>query len=144
MARRLHVLVAALGGALLLAGGVGPAGCASAPRGEAFQPEVVEPSRAVMYIYRLPKQGLAVRRAQIYVDQEPVGELFPGQYMARVVSPGTYLVRVEAESSTAREVRMVPGDIAYLRVNGASKLTIDLPESATARQQINRTTRAAD
>lgn len=130
--------------ALVLFAAAVPAGCASAPPGAAFQPEVVDPAKGVMYIYRLPKRGLSVRRAQVYVDQEPVGELLPGQYLARVAPPGTYLVRVEAESSTAREVKLVPGDIAYIQVIGASKLVIEMPESAVARQQINRTTRAGE
>jgi len=144
MVRRLRgwVVLVIVTGVLGAAGG--PAGCASAPRGEAFQPEIVDPTRAVVYAYRLPKRGLSVRRAQIYVDAQPAGELLPGQYLARVLSPGTYLIRAEAGSSTAREIRLVAGDIAYVQVVGASKLVIELPESSIGRKDITRTTRAPE
>lgn len=124
--------------AILAAGG-----CAGSAGGDAFQPEVVEPSRAVIYIYRAPR-GLWGRAVRLYINQEPVGDLFPGQYRAKVLGPGVYLVRVEADSSMVREVRLVPGDVAYLQVNGGGKPTLEVPDSDQAQRQLARSTRAAD
>jgi hypothetical protein len=62
--------------------------------------------------------------------------------MARVVEPGDYFVRVEADSSSAREVWLHGGDVAYLQIVGNAKPTIEEPESEVARRAIARTTRA--
>jgi hypothetical protein len=121
-----------------------PLGCAAPPAGEAFQPEIVEPAKAVIYIYREPKAGLGRRGVQVFVNQKAEGELLPGQYLARAVAPGPYLVRVESGSSMVREVRVVPGDVAYLQIVGNARPLIELPDSATARRQIARTTRQAE
>lgn len=116
-------------------------GCAGAPRGEAFQPEIVEPSRAIIYIYREPRL-IGNRPVSVFVNQQAAGQLRPGQYMARVLPPGTYLVRAEASTSAVREIRLVPGDAAYLQITGAAKPQIQLPDSGVARDRIAKTTRA--
>lgn len=117
-------------------------GCATSPSGDAFQPEIVEPSRAVMYIYREP--GFGGRPVRVFINQELAGELNRGQYLARTVEPGNYIIRVEADSSMAREIRVRAGDAAYVRILGNHKPTIDEPETEVARRGIARTVRLAD
>jgi hypothetical protein len=118
------------------------AGCGRRAGGGAFQPEVVEPSHVVMYLYREPRFG--GRTVQVYINQESMGSLRPGQYMVRIGTPGAFLVRVEAESSAAREVRLQPGDAAYLRIAGNAKPVIEEPETEVARREIARTSRVGD
>lgn len=121
-------------------------GCASAPAGEPFRPEVVSSTKAVIYVYSPVRGGLARRTVRVFMNQQPIGTLSPGQYLARTVDAGEYLVRVESESSMVKAVRVLAGDAAYLavRVPSAGKPVLEEPESAVARDQIARTTRIAE
>src|SRR5437016_7335594 len=67
-----------------LAAGLMSGGCAGAGASGRFQPEIVEPTQAVLYIYREPRV-LGQRPVRVFVNQQPVGELRPGQYTAVVV-----------------------------------------------------------
>jgi hypothetical protein len=120
--------------------------CASSPPGATFEPEVVDPNKAVMYVFRPTGGGLGARTFQVFINQELVGTLRPGQYLSHVAAPGEYFVRVESESSMVQRVKLVPGDVAYLRVGTApfaqGKPTVDFPESDVARHLISRTTRS--
>jgi hypothetical protein len=117
-----------------------PLGCAGSPRGEAFQPEVVQPDQAVMYIYREPRT-MGGKPVRVTVNQQEVAELRPGQYVATVVTPGAFLVRAEGSASSgARELKMKAGDVAYLRISGNAKPEVDEPEPDVARRSIARTT----
>ena len=99
-------------------------GCAGAGRSaDGFQPEVVEPTRAVLYIYREPRFG--GKPVRVFVNQDPVGELRPGQYMVWIVTPGSFLVRAEGQASAARQVVLREGDAAYLRITGNAKPVVD-------------------
>jgi len=121
-------------------------GCASPPKGEPFQPEVVDPSRAVLYIFRDAQAGLRRRPIEVFINQEPVGTLLPGQYLSRTVPAAEALVRVEGDASAARPVRLLPGDAAYMEVRtpalGPTRPTLELLESEAARRILAATTRA--
>jgi hypothetical protein len=119
-------------------------GCA-AQRGEPFTPEVVDPSRAVVYVFREPGAGLRSKPVKVFINQEPAGTLLPGQYLCRTVPAAESLVRVEGDSSSARPVRLSPGDAAYLQVVipaiGPVRPTLELIESEPARRALSNTTR---
>ncbi len=121
-------------------------GCASPPSGEAFQPEIVDPSRAVVYVFRPDQQGLRRRPVKVYINQQPLGALLPGQYLSVTVPAAEAVVRVEADASAARPVRLQPGDAAYMQVNmpglGPARPTLDLIDSETARHVLAGATRA--
>lgn len=120
-----------------------PLGCAAARSGDAFQPEVVQPDQAVLYIYR-ESHGIANRSLRISVNQQDLGELRSGEYLAAVVTPGAFLVRASSSSSSAaRELRLHGGDVAYLRVTGNAKPAIDEPETDVAQSEIAKTRRLA-
>lgn len=90
-------------------------GCASRP-GEAFRPAFLEGDQNVIYVFRSPGafNGSKVR---VFINQEPVGTLQTGEYLACVVTPGEFFIRVEAVSSTAVRVRFIGGESAYLQVS---------------------------
>lgn len=118
-------------------------GCAVAPRGEAFQPEIADDSKAVVYIFREPRT-LGGREVSIYLNQTHRGELGPGQYLAEVVPPGEYFVRAENGGSAVRQATVRAGDAVYFRIHAGRfgrSITIDLPPSTEARRIIARTTR---
>jgi hypothetical protein len=121
-------------------------GCAAPPRGEPFEPEVVDPSRAVLYVFRDAQAGLRRRPIRVYINQEPAGTLLPGQYLSRAVPAAEVLVRVEGDASAARPVVLQPGDAAYMQVRtpalGPTRPTLELIESETARRILAGTTRA--
>jgi hypothetical protein len=119
-------------------------GCASAHRGDAFQPEVADSSKAVIYIFR-QSRGLSSRPADVYINQRHEGELAPGQYLARVVPPGEYFVRAADNGEAVRQVVLRAGDTVYFRIQTSRFgriLDMDLPEAAEARELIARTGRA--
>ncbi|MFN0132871.1 MAG: hypothetical protein ACKVW3_10165 [Phycisphaerales bacterium] len=133
-------------GVVAMAVVVGIGGCASAPRGEPFRPEVVSSTKGVIYVYRAARGGISSRPVRIYMNQQPIGALVPGQYLTRTVDAGEYLIRVESDSSMVKGVKLLAGDAAYLavRVPSAGKPVIDEPELAVARDQIARTTRVGE
>lgn len=120
------------------------AGCAARPSGEPFRPAVVEPGRAVIYVFREPR-NLRSPPMRVVVDQRPVGRLRAGRYMPVIVDPGFHLVRVEGLTEAAREVEVEPGGSAYLRI-GTPRVrrrlpVIDQPDAETGRRLISETVR---
>jgi hypothetical protein len=123
-------------------------GCGSQARGPAFQPEVVDPGKAVVYVFRDPKAGLNPAPVLISVDQHEVGDLDPGQYIATVVAPGEHLVRAERGRGTVLSAKVVEGDVVYFRVTtppfkGRAPV-LEIMDSETARRSIAGTTRAGE
>lgn len=123
----------------------GLAACAARPSGEPFRPEVVDPGRAVIYIFREPR-NLRSPPMRVVVDQRPVGRLRAGAYIPVVVEPGSHLVRVEGLAEASREVAVEPGGSAYLRI-GTPRVrrrlpVIDEPDPDTGRRLIAETIRA--
>lgn len=120
-------------------------GCAPRPRGEVFRPEAASPEQAVLYVFR-EARSFGQAPVRIVVNQEPSGELRPGEYLAFVMAPGEHLVRVELNSEDTRQVRLLPGDSAYLRVVTTRlhprRPTLDQPETALARRLIAPAARA--
>jgi hypothetical protein len=132
---RILLVLAMIGAALA------PAGCATPPKGEAFRPEIVDPARGVIYIYRT---GRGSHPVPIVINQKSEGELLPGQYMARVVDPGEYFVRAGAEGSAVRQAKVVHGDAVYFEVHTGrwnNRATMEVPDNITARQRIARASR---
>ena len=124
--------------------GAAASGCAGG-RGEPFQPTMLKPDQAVIYIFRTSNARLRKRPVQIVVNQAPLADLYPGQYIEDVVPPGEYLVRVETNSSMVREVKLVAGQAAYLQVTTAgasSDPRLESPEPDLARRLIAGTRRA--
>lgn len=121
-------------------------GCAGTPRGEPFQPEIVDPSRAVVYIFRDGPARLRAKPVKVFINQEAAGTLLAEQYLSKVVAPSEVIVRVEAESSAARSVVLKAGDAAYLRVVvprlGGVKPTIEVVDGETARAALVESSRA--
>jgi hypothetical protein len=128
--------------AVLVALGIG--GCAGG-RGEPFTPEVVDPSRAAVYVFR--EAGLGSKPVTVFINQEPAGSLLPGQYLCRTVPAAEALVRVEGEGSAVRPVKLAPGDSAYLEVRvpalRAARPVLEVVESDAARRRLSNTTRAS-
>jgi hypothetical protein len=119
-------------------------GCASG-QGEAFQPSMLPQDKGVIYIFRTSNARLRKKPVQIVVNQAPLADLYPGQYIEDVVAPGDYLVRVETNSSMVREVRVVAGQASYLQVTTAgasSDPRLETPEPDLARRLIAGTKRA--
>jgi hypothetical protein len=120
-------------------------GCGRAVKGEPFRPEVADQNRAVLYVFREAK-NFGQPPVRVVVDQEPQGELAPGQYLALSLEPGSHFVRVEAQSEDTREVRLTAGDSVYIRIVTpqfrARRPTLDQPETEAARLLIADTVRA--
>jgi hypothetical protein len=122
------------------------AGCAGTPRGEPFQPEIVDPARAVVYVFRDGPARLRAKPVKVFINQEPAGPLLAERYLSKVVAPSEVIVRVEGESSSAHSVVLRAGDAAYLRVIvprlGGVKPTIEVVDGETARAALARSTRS--
>ena len=120
--------------------------CAHRAVTPAFEPEIISPDRAVVYVFRDDRSTRA-RPVQVFINQAPAGELRPGEYLALSVEPGETLVRVEADSSAARPVVLRAGEAAYMMVLmsglGPARPTLEAPDSESARPLIARTVRAA-
>jgi hypothetical protein len=119
-------------------------GCRAAPRGAAFQPEVADGSRAVVYIYREPRR-FGGKPISVYVNQEHAGELLPGQYMARVVAPGECFIRAECVGSAVRQAAVRAGDAVFFSVQTGRFgriVSVEIPEVSEARALIAGTVRA--
>jgi hypothetical protein len=119
-------------------------GCASG-RGEPFQSSMLQADQAVIYVFRTSSSRVRKRPVQVFVNQAPLSELYPGEYIEDVVTPGEYLVRVESESSMVRSVKLNPGDVIYLQITTVGlnkKPVMETPESDLARRLIAGTTRA--
>lgn len=103
---------------LILSAALGGGGCSSRP-GEAFRPAFLQDDQGVIYVFRSPGtfNGSIVR---VFINQEPVGTLRTGEYLACLVAPGEYFVRVEAVSSSAVRVGLTGGESAYVRVSAAA------------------------
>lgn len=120
-------------------------GCAASRSGEPFRPATLRPDQAVIYVYRQSNRRLRKRPVQVIVNQVPLGEVYPGEYLEDVVTPGEYLIRVESDSSMVRAVKLAPGDCVYFDVATEavnSKPVIDTPEPDLARRLIAGTRRA--
>jgi hypothetical protein len=134
---RVWIVLAALVGAWL-------GGCAARPRGDAFTPEIADGAKAVVYVFR-EGRVLGGRPVIVYINQEPAGELAPGQYLAKVVEPGEYFVRAEDGGSAVRQARVKAGDAVYFRVRAGRfgrVVEVDLPGTEEGRRLIARTGRA--
>ena len=121
-------------------------GCAGTPKGDPFQPEIADDTKGVVYIFREPR-AMGGRPVTVYVNQEPVGELSPGQYLARVVPPGECFVRAESSGSAVRQAELKPGDAVFFRVRAGRwgrQVSIDLPDVSEARSLIAGTVRVPD
>lgn len=117
-------------------------GCGGA-KGPAFRPEVVEPSKAVIYVYR-PPRSWAGSLVGVSIDQKFVGRLDAGQYLAQPVDPGVRVVRVDGSSDAVRQIRLIAGDSAFLEVRSSywdSSPTILLLDEPAARERISHTGR---
>lgn len=120
-------------------------GCAGTRSGEPFQSATLRPDQAVIYVYRQANNRVRKRPVQVIVNQAPLGDVYPGEYIEDVVPAGEYLIRVESDSSMVRRVRLQPGDCVYFQVTteGAnSKPVMETPEAELARRLIAGTTRA--
>jgi hypothetical protein len=132
-----------LGAAVLVWAFLLGAGCAG-PKGPAFRPEVIEPARAVIYVYR-PPRSWAGRAVGVSIDQREVGRLDAGQHLAVQVDPGEHVIRVEGSSDAVREVRLIEGDSAFLEVRASAwdeRPAITLLDEEAARRRIAHTGRA--
>jgi hypothetical protein len=122
-------------------------GC-SGPKGPAFQPEVSDPSKAALYVFRETKGGLDQSAVEISINQQAAGALHPGQYLVRIVPPGEYFVRAASKSSMVRVVKLVAGDVVYFRVTtepfDGKRPLLDILDSDTARRIIAATTRVGE
>jgi len=92
-------------------------GCATTT-GPAFRPAFLEGDENVMYLFRSPS-SFNGSEVNVFVNQEFVGTLRAGEYLAHTVPPGEYLVRVEAVSSSVARVELGGGESAYLLVKAA-------------------------
>jgi hypothetical protein len=131
-------------GLALWAGMLALSGCAAPPAGEAFRPEIVDPAKGVIYIYRT---GKGTRPVTIVINQRAEGALLPGEYMARSVEPGEYFVRAEGQTNAVRQARVVKGDAVYFEVRTgrwSTRPTIEMPDNPSARERIARATRAPE
>jgi len=120
------------------------AGCAGKPSGKgSFQPALVEPNRAVIYVFRPSGGRSASTTTQVFLNQDAEGEIRSGEYIQCIVEPGSYLVRVEANSSMVRGVTLIAGDVAYLMVTmkRGAKPVIEDTEPELARRLIAGTER---
>jgi hypothetical protein len=127
----------------MLIGLSGFGGCSSA-EGPPFRPEVVEPARAVIYIYR-PPRSMAGSEVEVSIDQVFVGRLGAGQYLAQPVEPGLRMVRVVGSSDAVREISLVAGDSAFLEVHSSywnERPEIDVVDGPEARDRIAQTGKA--
>jgi hypothetical protein len=116
--------------------------CAAPPSGEAFRPEIVDPAKGVIYIYRT---GKGSRPVPIVINQRVEGSLLPGQYLARSVEPGDYFVRAQGQTSAVRQARVVKGDAVYFEVitgRWSTRPVIEVPDNPSARERIARSVRA--
>jgi hypothetical protein len=116
-------------------------GCAGPPRGEAFRPEIADPAKGVVYVYRT---GRGSRPVTIVINQHAQGALLPGQYMARVVEPGEYFVRAEGQTSAVRQANLVRGDAVYFEVRTGrwnTRAEMEVPDNQSARERIARSRR---
>lgn len=119
-------------------------GCVGSRDGEPFRPSTLRPDQAVIYVFRQANGRVRKRSVQVVVNQQPVGDLYPGEYIEDVVPPGEYLVRVESDSSMVRGITLRPGDCVYFEVTTEavnSKPVIETPEADLARRLIAGTTR---
>ena len=119
-------------------------GCAGAPKGEAFRPEIVDPAKGVIYIYRT---GPGSRPVPIVINQRVEASLRPGEYVARVVEPGEYFVRAEGEISAVRQAKVVRGDAVYFEVRTgrwSTRPSIEVPDNPTARERSARSSRVEE
>jgi hypothetical protein len=119
-------------------------GCAGSRPGEAFQAATLKPDQAVIYVYRESSSRMRRRPVQVIVNQVPLGDVYPGEYLQDIVPAGEYLVRVESNSSMVRRVRLQAGDCVYFQVTtegASSKPVIETPEPDLARRVIAGLTR---
>lgn len=142
MRRSRRIGLTRIGAVVGLVAGAG--GCAS-DRAQ-FRPAQLNGGDSVLYVYR-NGGGLGSGGAVgVYVNQERIGEVHGGQYLARVVPPGEFLVRVEGNSSAVSRVKLVAGDSAFLRVESGGwpgKTTIEDVASAVGQREIAGTTEAS-
>lgn len=120
------------------------ASCAGGDKSTEFRPAFLKGEEAVIYVFR-PREGLIGGGVSVFVNQDRVGELGPGQYWARVVTPGEYLVRVEGSSSAVVRARLIGGESAFLRVRTGglpAKTTIEEMPSAEGQRLIAQTSEA--
>jgi len=104
---------------LLLVGVVCLGGVSCASRnGDTFRPAFLEGEQSVIYIFRSPST-FNVSRVNVFVNQEFIGTLLTGEYIAHIVAPGEYLVRVEALSSSVTGINLLDNESAYLQVHAA-------------------------
>jgi hypothetical protein len=135
---RIVALLACVAAALL-------SGC-STSSGQKFQPEVSDPKKGLLYVFR-ESGGLMQSGVEISINQQVAGELHPGQYLVKSLPPDEYFVRAAAKSNMVRAVKLVEGDVVYLRVTTQSfgrKPHLDFPESDVARHMIANTTKLAE
>jgi hypothetical protein len=112
------------------------ASCAAPPHGEAFRPEIADPAKGIIYIYRT---GRGTRPVPIVINQKTEGALLPGQYLVRVVEPGEYFVRAEGQAAAVRQARVIRGDAVYFEVwtgRWSTRPTMEMPDNLTARERI--------
>lgn len=116
----------------------------SQPKGTPFRAEVVEPSKAVIYVYR-PPRSWAGEPVSVSIDQKFAGRLDAGQYLARQVDPGQRVVLVVGASDAVRQVSLIAGDSAFLEVRSSywdGRPEVELVDESAARQRIAQTGRA--
>ncbi|MBC7772945.1 MAG: hypothetical protein H7210_10655 [Pyrinomonadaceae bacterium] len=99
-------------------GSLGSTSCTTRP-GQAFRPAFLEGDQNVIYVFRSPGTFNG-SRVRVFINQELVGTLQTGEYLAHEVGPGEFFVRVEAVSSSAVRVNFVGGESAYLQVSAAA------------------------
>ncbi|MCC6659344.1 MAG: hypothetical protein IT437_00520 [Phycisphaerales bacterium] len=116
--------------------------CSTTPRGEPFRAEIADPAQGVLYVFRERGRGPGI---DVTIDQESMGSLRPGAYIAAVLPPGDHFVRASGKSETTRLVHLAPGESAYLRITTPGmtprRPDIDQPETARARAMIAKTVR---
>ncbi|MBX3357995.1 MAG: hypothetical protein KF745_06160 [Phycisphaeraceae bacterium] len=89
------------------------AACAN-PKPE-FRPAQLAGGQGVIYMFR-PGDMIGGGTVELVLNQEPIGPVQPGEYRAKVLPPGEYLVRVEGNSSSVSRVMLQSGESAYLLV----------------------------
>lgn len=119
-------------------------GCASS--GGHFEPAQVRPEEAVIYVFRASNRHLRQSPIQVFVNQQQIGELYPGEYLAHVAPAGEFLVRAESNTSMVRSVKLAAGDSVIMQVTTGTfdkKPVLEIPETEIARRLIAGTRRAA-
>lgn len=107
-------LITALGCAAALA----LTGCASVPKGDAFQDAALKtftakPDTSGIYVYRNENFGAAVKM-DVEVDGKPLGQTAAKTYLYKEVPAGKHRITSKSENDDSVEIDTVAGKLYYI------------------------------